>query len=215
MAGLILAGLATGMTVSTIASLGADRGWMRRKDWSIFEAGSGGQGQGVLDCQPATGVIWPTRGGKRVEVQRGDVFLMVAVRPGDKVKNEVSFLSGYPFKGGSKVTVSVGNKNYTMFTEGENAWTRSPAEDSTLTSAFRRGSKARVEGLSQRGTTTRRTRSPCRASRQPSRSHRAAAAEFVAAADVMRRAGLLPALCLSEMVRGFHDPVIPCYRPAP
>ena len=152
LAGLMMAGLSTGFAVAPAAA--QDR-VDAKKDWSVFEAGSGAQKVCWIVSQPLESSA--TRGGKKVEVNRGDIFLMVAVRPGDKVKNEVSFLSGYPFKGGSKVTVSVGNKNYTMFTEGENAWTRSPAEDSTLTSAFRRGSKARVEGMSQRGTTTRDT----------------------------------------------------------
>ncbi len=125
------------------------------KDWSVFVAGEGGKRVCWIVSQPTESTA--TRGGKNVQVNRGDIFLMVAVRPEDKVSNEVSFLSGYPFKGGSKVTVSVGNNNYTLFTEGENAWTRSASEDNNLTSAFRKGSRARVQGVSQRGTTTRDT----------------------------------------------------------
>jgi hypothetical protein len=80
---------------------------------------------------------------------------MVAVRPADNVRNEVSYLSGYPFKEGSNVTVTVGSNNYTLFTNGENAWTQSGAEDDQITAAFRAGSDARVVGESSRGTTTR------------------------------------------------------------
>ncbi|MFK7943394.1 MAG: invasion associated locus B family protein [Paracoccaceae bacterium] len=151
-AGLMIAGLA--VTTATSPAEAQNR-VDAKKDWSVFEAGSGGQKVCWIVSQPLESAA--TRGGKKVEVNRGDIFLMVAVRPGDNVKSEVSFLSGYPFKGGSKVTVSVGSKNFTMFTEGENAWTRSPNEDSQLTGAFRRGSKARVEGQSQRGTTTKDT----------------------------------------------------------
>lgn len=151
-AGLVLAAAALGMSATGAAT---QERVDAKKDWSVFVAGDGAQKVCWIVSQPLESTA--TRGGKKVEVQRGDIFLMVAVRPGDKVTNEVSFLSGYPFKGGSKVKVSIGNKNYTMFTEGENAWTRSPSEDSTLTGAFRRGSKARVEGLSQRGTTTKDT----------------------------------------------------------
>ena len=126
-----------------------------KKDWSVFEAQSEGGKVCWIVSQPTESTA--TRGGKNVQVNRGDIFLMVAVRPAENVKNEVSFLSGYPFKGGSKVTVRVGSNSYTMFTEGENAWTQSGAEDNTLTNAFRRGAKANVEGLSSRGTTTRDT----------------------------------------------------------
>lgn len=122
------------------------------KDWSVFEAGSGGQKVCWIVSQPTKSSA--TRDGKNVEVRRGDIFLMVAVRKADKAKNEVSFLAGYPFKKGSKVKVTVGSNNYNMFTDGENAWTPSPAEDNTLTAAFRRGSTARIQGLSGRGTTT-------------------------------------------------------------
>lgn len=126
-----------------------------KKDWAIFEAGSGAQKVCWIVSQP-TGTK-ATKGGKEVSVNRGDIFLMVSVRPGDKVKNEVSFLAGYPFKGGSKVKISVGSKNFELFTDGENAWTTSGDSDNRLTAAFRAGADAQVEGLSSRGTTTRDT----------------------------------------------------------
>lgn len=141
--------------VATFVASGASQAQNRVdavKDWSVFEAGSGGQKVCWIVSQPTTSTA--TRDGKNVEVRRGDIFLMVAVRKADKAKNEVSFLAGYPFKKGSKVKVTIGSKNYEMFTDGENAWTPSPAEDNTLTNAFRRGSTARLQGLSGRGTTT-------------------------------------------------------------
>ncbi len=124
-----------------------------KKDWSIFEAGEGGSRVCWIVSQPKS--TSATRGGQTVQVNRGDIFLMVAIRPGDNVKNEVSFLSGYPFKEGSNVTVTVGSNNYTLFTNGENAWTQSGTEDDRITSAFRAGADARVVGESSRGTTTR------------------------------------------------------------
>ena len=123
-----------------------------KKDWSVFVAGEGNAKVCWIVSQPtATRAI---RGGKDVKVRRGDIFLMVAVRPADKVTNEVSFLSGYPFKGDSNVAVTVGSENFTLFTDNENAWTRSPTEDNSLAAAFRRGSTATVKGVSRRGTTT-------------------------------------------------------------
>jgi hypothetical protein len=124
-----------------------------KKDWSIFEAGEGGSKVCWIVSQPKS--TSATRGGQTVQVNRGDIFLMVAVRPADDVRNEVSYLSGYPFKEGSNVTVTVGSNNYTLFTNGENAWTQSGAEDDQITAAFRAGADARVTGESSRGTTTR------------------------------------------------------------
>ena len=80
------------------------------------------------------------RNGKAVEVRRGDIFMMIAIRPADGVTNEVSFLGGYPFKKGSEVKASIGNDNFTLFTEGETAWAP--------------GSTAKIEGVSSRGTKT-------------------------------------------------------------
>lgn len=124
-----------------------------KRDWSIFEAGEGASKVCWIVSQPKTSSA--ARGGQTVQVNRGDIFLMVAIRPNDNVKNEVSFLSGYPFKEGSNVTVTVGSNNYKLFTNGENAWTQSSAEDDQITAAFRAGSDTRVVGESSRGTTTR------------------------------------------------------------
>lgn len=124
-----------------------------KRDWSIFEAGEGGSKVCWIVSQPKT--TSAERGGQTVQVNRGDIFLMVAVRPADNVRNEVSYLAGYPFREGSNVTVTVGSNNYTLFTNGENAWTQSGAEDDQITAAFRAGSEARVVGESSRGTTTR------------------------------------------------------------
>lgn len=147
-AGLVVAVTTAGMSV-------AQNRVDAKKDWSIFEATSSGAKVCWIVSQPTQSTA--TRGGQQVSVNRGDIFLMVASRPGDKVKNEVSFLSGYPFKKGSKVKVTVGSKSFTLFTDGENAWTSSAAEDDRLTAAFRAGSSARIEGESARGTTTRDT----------------------------------------------------------
>jgi hypothetical protein len=87
-------------------------------------------------------------------VNRGDIFLMISIRPADGVTNEVSFISGYPFKKGTEVKASVGGKKFTLFTEGENAWAPSTEDDAALIDAFRSGAKAKIEGESKRGTTT-------------------------------------------------------------
>lgn len=123
-----------------------------KKDWSVFIAGEGAKQVCWVVTQPTAKSA--KRGGKEVQVQRGDIFLMVTARKADKVKNEVSFLSGYPFKGGSKVEVRVGAKRFSLFTDGENAWTTSNSQDNQVTAAFRAGAKATVIGTSQRGTTT-------------------------------------------------------------
>ena len=99
-----------------------------KKDWSIFEAGQGARrsagSSASRNRRPAE------RGGQTVEVNRGDIFLMVAVRPGDNVRNEVSYLGGLSLQGRRRTSPSRSAlNNYTLFTNGENAWTQSGAED--------------------------------------------------------------------------------------
>lgn len=122
------------------------------KDWSIFVSGEGAQKVCWVASQPTSSSA--VRGGQSVEVRRGDIFLMVAFRPGDGARNEVSFLAGYPFKKGSSVEASVGSEKFEMFTMGENAWMSSADRDKAIIDAFKRGSRAQVKGVSGRGTTT-------------------------------------------------------------
>ena len=142
--------------VLALGAPGADAQEQKRvdakKDWSVFQAGPEGQRICWIVSQPTQSAAF--RNGKAVKVRRGDIYMMVSIRPADGVTNEVSFLSGYPFKKGSEVTASVGSDNFTMFTEGENAWAPSGAEDAALVDAFRRGSNAKLEGVSSRGTKT-------------------------------------------------------------
>lgn len=152
----IAAGVAGGIVATLIATATfAQTRVDAKRDWSIFEAGQGGQKVCWIVSQPKRSSA--ERGGQTVQVRRGDIYLMVSVRPADNVRNEVSFLAGYPFAEGSEVTVSVGSQKFTMFTDGENAWTSSQADDDRLTAAFRGGSDTQVVGKSSRGTTTRDT----------------------------------------------------------
>lgn len=153
--GIAAAAVAFGMAAgSAVAQSRVDA----KKDWSIFEATSNGAKVCWIVSQPTK--TKAVRKGKDVtkSVRRGDIFLMVAVRKADKVKNEVSYLSGYPFKKSSKVGVKVvsrtGEASYSLFTDGENAWTQSPQEDDRLATAFRGGREAVVTGSSARGTQT-------------------------------------------------------------
>ena len=93
-------------------------------------------------------------------MQRGDVRLFVAFRPGESVTNEVSFTSGYPFRSGSTVKLQVGSDGYTLGPgqgdAAEWAWT-DPSDDSRAVAAMRRGTSAVVTGTSSRGTITEDT----------------------------------------------------------
>ena len=122
------------------------------EDWSVFESGTGGTKVCWIVTQPTASAA--RRDGSEVEVRRGQIYLMVAVRPGDGVANEVSFLAGYPFKPGSKARIVIGGTTFELFTDGENAWLSSPEEDDAVVAAMRRGLEAAAKGMSARGTET-------------------------------------------------------------
>jgi invasion protein IalB len=143
LAGAIVPGAAVAQTQTRVDA---------KKDWAIFQAGAEQQKVCWIVSQPTKTAA--SRNGKSVTVNRGDIFLMVSIRPADGVVNEVSYLSGYPFKKGSEVDAVVGQKKFTLFTEGENAWSPSAQDDAVLIDAFRRGSDAKLEGESTRGTRT-------------------------------------------------------------
>jgi hypothetical protein len=98
-----------------------------------------------------------TRDGQEVEVQRGDILLFVTFRPEREVQGEVSFTGGYPFAGGSTVTLEVGSDRFELFTEGEWAWPASDADDSAVVAALKRGADAKLTARSSRGTQTEDT----------------------------------------------------------
>ena len=148
----LLAGILAGVAGPGTAAAQTRQRIDAKQDWSIFQAEAEGQKVCWIVSQPTKTAAF--RNGRSVSVNRGDIFLMISIRPADGVTNEVSFLSGYPFKKGSEVSASVSGKKFVLFTEGENAWAESSADDAALVDAFRRGARAKIEGVSKRGNKT-------------------------------------------------------------
>jgi invasion protein IalB len=120
------------------------------RDWSVFTADDNGPVCWVA-TEPKSSEA--RRGGRLVRVQRGDIYLMVAIRPEQGVSSEVSVVSGYPYRDGSEVETRIGDDRFELFTEGEHAWPR-PEDDGKLIESMKAGVTAVVTGVSSRGTTT-------------------------------------------------------------
>lgn len=95
-----------------------------------------------------------TRDGRVVAVRRGDIYMFVSFWPETDKMGEVSFMGGYPFREGSTVSLSVGDSQFELFTDGEIAWAATPEDDRRIATALKRGVEATVTGVSSRGTTT-------------------------------------------------------------
>lgn len=87
-------------------------------------------------------------------LNHGDMFFFVSQRPGQQVSYEPQFIAGYDFQANSKVTVTVGNRSFTMFTRGKSAWVENAADEPQLIAAMRGGADMKVQAKSGRGNDT-------------------------------------------------------------
>lgn len=124
-----------------------------KTDWSVFVEDDPTECWGVSSPKETVN----TRDGRVVAVRRGDILLFVSYRPGSGVKGEVSFTGGYPFAGGSTVSMQIGDSGFDLFTDGEWAWPASKADDAKIMAAMKRGASAVLTARSARGTVTKDT----------------------------------------------------------
>jgi hypothetical protein len=87
-------------------------------------------------------------------VNRDPVYIFVTNRPKEGVRHEVSVITGYPYKEGSKTEVKIGADTFVMFTKDDGAWVENAAEETRLIGAMKAGSDMVVSGTSRRGTVT-------------------------------------------------------------
>lgn len=111
-------------------------------DWRVFTYGNGKE----RTCYVASVPVKKTGNYS----SRGEPFVMVTHR-GEK-GDEVSVSSGYPYKPGSQLSLTIDSRRYDLFVEGERAWAYDAAQDKNLTDAMMKGSQMIAKGSSQKGT---------------------------------------------------------------
>lgn len=115
------------------------------KNWGVFTINQGGGKVCYITSTPIE-----KKGNYR---SRGEPYMLVTFRNN---RSEVSINSGFPFKGGSEVAVSVnGRSNYTFFTSSdtpEMAWAKSAAADADIISKMKNGARLTTKGFSKLGT---------------------------------------------------------------
>ncbi|WP_208442067.1 invasion associated locus B family protein [Bartonella raoultii] len=87
-------------------------------------------------------------------VNHGDNFFLVTKRSHSPFSFEPQLMAGYTLKEGSKVTVTIGDKDFDFFTKNSSAWLSSSELEKQLVSAMRAGMNMTVKALSKRGTAT-------------------------------------------------------------
>ncbi|HUE45852.1 MAG TPA: invasion associated locus B family protein [Aestuariivirgaceae bacterium] len=117
------------------------------QDWAAYTYQS--------DSGPVCYIVSQPTDWEPKNVNRGPIFFLITHRPSERVRNEVNTIIGYPFKEDSTATVTVGDKNFELFTSGDGAWADTADRDRQIVEAMKVGSTMSLKGLSWRGTETR------------------------------------------------------------
>ncbi|BCB17460.1 hypothetical protein [Bosea sp. ANAM02] len=83
-----------------------------------------------------------------------DGLLFVSSRPGEGVRNEISFVMNFDLKEGVEHQAIIGSERFALVAKGKNMWLKNPAEEPRMLDSLRRGSSLEVKGTSKRGNPT-------------------------------------------------------------
>lgn len=133
---------------AALAQESSDNRVAANTDWSVFVADDPRECWGVSAAKSEEFF----RDGSLVSASTDDNFLYVFYRPGAGVSGQVTYTGGYPFGGGTTVTLQIGGTNFELFTDNEWAWPATPEDDARIVAAMKRGSQAVLRGRSGRGT---------------------------------------------------------------
>lgn len=88
-------------------------------------------------------------------LDHGNIYFSVSQKPDQNITYEPHFIASYNMQDKSKVTVTIGEREFIMFTRDNLAWLQNPAEAPDLVTAMRAGSRMQVAATSGRGNATR------------------------------------------------------------
>jgi hypothetical protein len=83
------------------------------------------------------------------------MYFIVGQRPDQNVAYEPQFMASYKFADQSKVQVTIGDKTFSMFTQGSAAFLENAAEEAQLMSAMRAGATMTVAARSSKNNPTK------------------------------------------------------------
>jgi hypothetical protein len=147
-----LAAATTAFTVTGAMAQGAAKPTLvgTFSDWTMWSyEGNYGDSEGkVCYIYSEPSKMTPDR------LDHGRVSFSVTTVPADDAQTEANFIAGYQLQEQSRVTVEVGGREFTMFTEGDSAWLVNKADEAELLAAMRGGSSMLVKAKSRRGNDT-------------------------------------------------------------
>jgi hypothetical protein len=110
--------------------------------WTVYRMSDGGQAVCYMSLTA------PTQQAKKQKGKRGDVVLMITHRPADNSTDVVSYTAGMKFKPASEAAVTLGTKKFSLFTQGDTAWSRDASIDHALAAAIRNSVGMNITGVS-------------------------------------------------------------------
>jgi len=131
---------AAGAAAQTPKLLGQDR------DWGAYSV--------EVDDGTTCYVLSRPKDQSPKNVRRDPVYFFITFRPKAKIRNQISAITGYPYKTDSRATIEIGSDKFTLFTRDDKAWIEDIAEQDKLVAAMKAGSTMIVRGTSRRGTDT-------------------------------------------------------------
>lgn len=134
--------LAVALCIAEITTANAQQLQQTSGDWRVFTHGDGKARQ----CYIASVPVKKTGNYSA----RSEPFVMVTNR--GVAGDEVSVSSGYPYKEGGQVSLTIDSRRYDLFTKGDRGWAYDAAQDKNLVAAMMKGSQMELKGTSQRGT---------------------------------------------------------------
>lgn len=88
------------------------------------------------------------------DLKRDDGFLFISTRPAEGVRNEISFVLGFPTKDASSGEMVLGSTKYTVSTKGTSAWLKNAADDSNAIELMKKNKTMTVKTSSAKGNAT-------------------------------------------------------------
>jgi invasion protein IalB len=86
-----------------------------------------------------------------VKLNRDPAFLFVSTRPQDNVRNEVSFVLGFPAKEDVDAQVVIGKTSFAVRTKTDASWLKNPKDDGALVELMKKSPSLSFKATSRRG----------------------------------------------------------------
>jgi hypothetical protein len=129
---------------------------------------------GVYQTQAAKGRVCYTLAQPKdrapVDLKRDPAYAFISDRPGEGVRNEISFIMGFDVANppddaaaaadskkkpaAKEASAIVGDQSFDLLAKSANLWVKNAAKESQLVDEMRKGAKLQVKATSKRGNTT-------------------------------------------------------------